>query len=42
MHPNVEYCKHVDQYNAGFALLEKETNGDYRVHNKRITKGKVF
>jgi hypothetical protein len=42
MHPNVEYCKHVDQYNSGFAILEKETNGDYRVHNKRITKGKVF
>ena len=42
MHPNVEYCKHIDQYNTGFALLEKETNGDFRVHNKRITKGKVF
>jgi hypothetical protein len=42
MHPNVEYCKHVDQYNQGFAILEKEKNGDYRVHNKRIIKNKVF
>ena len=42
MHPNVEYCKHVDSYNQGFAILEKEKNGDYRVHNHRIIKGKVF
>jgi hypothetical protein len=42
MHPNVEYCKHVDSYNQGFAVIEKETNGDYRVHNHRIIKSKVF
>jgi hypothetical protein len=42
MHPNVEYCKHVDQYNQGFAILEKETSGDYRVQNKRIIKNKVY
>ena len=42
MHPNVEYCKHVDQYNQGFAILEKEKSGDYKVHNKRIIKNKVF
>ena len=41
MHPNVDYCKHVDQYNQGFALLEKETSGDFLVHNKRIYKNKV-
>ena len=42
MHPNVEYCKHVDSYNQGFAILEKETSGEYRVHNHRIIKNKVF
>ena len=42
MHPNVEYCKHVDQYNQGFAILEKDKIGDYRVHNKRIINGKVY
>jgi hypothetical protein len=42
MHPNVEYCKHVDSYNQGFAVIEKENNGDYRVHNHRIIKSKVF
>jgi hypothetical protein len=42
MHPNVEYCKHVDSYNQGFALIEKENNGDYRVNNHRIIKNKVF
>ena len=42
MHPNVEYCKHIDSYNQGFAILEKEKNGDYRVHNKRIIKNKVY
>jgi len=41
MHPNVEYCKHTDQYNQGFAIIEKELSGDYEVHNKRIFKGKV-
>lgn len=41
MHPNVEYCKHVDQYNQGFAVIEKDMSGDYEVHNKRIYKGKV-
>jgi hypothetical protein len=42
MHPNVEYCKHVDQYNQGFAILEKDKSGEFRVHNKRIIKNKVF
>lgn len=42
MHPNVEYCKHIDSYNQGFAIIEKETNGDYIVHNHRIIKRKVF
>lgn len=41
MHPNVEYCKHTDQYNQGFAILEKEKSGDFEVHNKRIYKNKV-
>jgi len=42
MHPNVEYCKHTDQYNQGFAILEKDKSGEFRVHNKRIIKNKVF
>jgi len=42
MHPNVEYCKHVDEYNQGFAIIEKDKNGYYRVHNKKIVKGMVF
>jgi len=42
MHPNVEYCKHVDAYNQGFAILEKDKTGDFSVSNKRIIKGKVF
>jgi hypothetical protein len=42
MHPNVEYCKHVDQYNQGFAHITVEKGGDYQVHNKRIYNGKVF
>lgn len=41
MHPNVEYCRHVDQYNSGFALLRKDSSGDFEVENKRIYKGKV-
>ena len=41
MHPNVDYCKHVDAYNQGFAILKKETNGDFEVENKRIYKGKI-
>ena len=41
MHPNVDYCKHVDAYNQGFAILRKETNGDFEVENKRIYKGKI-
>ncbi len=41
MHPNVEYCKHVDQYNQGFAILRKDSSGDFEVENKRIYKGKV-
>ena len=41
MHPNVDYAKHTDQYNQGFAIIEVEAGGDYQVHNKRIYKGKV-
>lgn len=40
-HMNVEYAKHVDQYNHGFAIVEKDLDGDYEVHNKRIYLGKV-
>lgn len=42
MHPNVEYCKHVDNYSQGFAILEKDKDGFYQVHNKRIYKNKIF
>lgn len=42
MHPNVEYCKHVDNYSQGFAILEKDKEGFYQVHNKRIYKNKIF
>lgn len=42
MHPNVEYCKHVDQYNQGFAEIQKDSAGNYEVFNKKIYKGKVF
>ena len=41
MHPNVDYAKHTDQYNQGFAVIYKDASGDYEVHNKRIYKGKV-
>lgn len=41
MHPNVEYCQHLDQYNQGFAILEKDSKGQFEVHNKRIYLGKV-
>jgi hypothetical protein len=41
MHPNVEYCKHVDEYNQGFAIIHKERGGDYEVENKRIYLNKV-
>ncbi|CAB4126240.1 Calcineurin-like phosphoesterase domain, ApaH type [uncultured Caudovirales phage] len=42
MHPNVEYCKHVDQYNQGFAVLEKDKTGKYRVYNKRIIDYEIY
>jgi hypothetical protein len=42
MHPNVEYCKHVDNYSQGFAILEKDVEGYYSVQNKRIYKNKIF
>ena len=42
MHSNVEYAKHCDQYNQGFAILEKDKEGHYEVLNKRIIKGKVY
>ena len=42
MHSNVEYCKHVDQYNQGFAVLEKDKTGEYRVYNKRIINHKIY
>lgn len=41
MHPNVEYCKHVDQYNQGFAILHKDLTGDFEVENKRISDYKI-
>lgn len=41
MHPNVEYCKHVDEYNQGFAIIHKDRSGDYEVENKRIYLKKV-
>lgn len=41
MHPNVEYCKHVDEYNQGFGIIHKDKKGDYEVDNKRIYLGKV-
>jgi len=41
MHPNVDYAKHTEQYNQGFAVIYKDASGDYEVHNKRIYKGKV-
>jgi hypothetical protein len=41
MHSNVEYCQHLDQYNQGFAILEKDLSGQFEVHNKRIYLNKV-
>ena len=41
MHPNVEYCQHLDQYNQGFAILEKDLSGQFEVNNKRIYLNKV-
>jgi hypothetical protein len=41
MHPNVEYCKHTDQYNQGFAIIHKDKSGDFEVENRRIYKNKV-
>lgn len=41
MHPNVEYCKHVDEYNQGFGIIHKDKTGDYEIDNKRIYLGKV-
>jgi hypothetical protein len=41
MHPNVEYCRHVDKYNQGFAILEKDLAGQFEVHNKKIYLNKV-
>lgn len=42
MHPNVEYCKHVDNYSQGFAIIEKDKDGFFKVHNKRIDKNKIY
>lgn len=42
MHPNVEYAKHVDEYNSGFAIIDLDQQGNYFVDNKKIYKGKVF
>jgi len=40
-HPNMEYCKHVDEYNQGFARIEKDASGYFEVHNHRIIDYKV-
>lgn len=40
-HPNVDYCRHQDEYNQGVAIIYKEKNGDYEVENRRIIKYKI-
>ena len=39
---NIEYNPHGNQYNHGFAYIETDTEGNYRVENKRIFNGKVL
>ncbi len=39
---NVEYNKHSNNYNHGFALIETEANGNYRVDNRKIFNGKIY
>jgi hypothetical protein len=41
-HPNMDYCKHTDSYNQGFAIINKETGGNYEVDNYRILNGRVL
>lgn len=40
-HPNMEYCKHMDEYNQGVAIIHKEIGGDYEVENRRILNYKI-
>lgn len=40
-HPNMEYCKHVDEYNQGFAVVNKDTTGNFEVDNRKIIDYKV-
>lgn len=42
MSTNVEYNPHGNNYSHGFAYIETEKDGSYRVENKRIFKGKVL
>lgn len=39
---NVEYNKHGNNYNHGFATIKTEKNGNYMVNNRKIFNGKVF
>jgi hypothetical protein len=39
---NVEYNPHGNEYNHGFAYIETERDGEFRVENKRILNGKVL
>lgn len=39
---NIEYNPHGNQYNHGFAYIETDNQGNYKVENKRIFDGKVL
>jgi len=39
---NVEYNQHGHNYSHGFAHIETERDGSYRVENKRIFNGRVL
>lgn len=39
---NVEYNQHGNNYNHGFAYIETDPDGTFRVENKRIDKGTVL
>lgn len=39
---NIEYNPHGNQYNHGFAYIETDNQGNYKVENKRIFNGKVL
>lgn len=42
MNLNVEYNPHAHNYQHGFAYIETDRDGSYRVENKRMFKGKVL